>query len=178
MGHIEGRATRPRLLRKQAGNLNHEIIDLLFGFMDSFKNRFVDVTESHALSLPQGHLLMTLDEPIAMRDVAAGMGYDASHITALVDKLEARHLVERRPDPVDRRVKRIVITEGGMRLRDQMEDELLETLLPLAQLSTDQRVQLRDLLAVAIASSSPGGDDDGRRLSNCLAPPAASHPER
>jgi DNA-binding MarR family transcriptional regulator len=148
MGHIEGRATRPRLLRKQAGNLHHEIIDLLFGFMDSFKNRFISVTEAHDLSLPQGHLLMTLDEPISMRDVAAGMGYDASHITALVDQLEQRHLVERRPDPTDRRVKRIVITEGGLELRATLEDELLDTLLPLDLLTGDQRVQLRDLLAL------------------------------
>ena len=158
MGHIEGRATRPKLLRKQAGNVNHEIIDLLLGFMDSFKDQFVDVTESHDLSLPQGHLLLTLDEPIAMRDVAAGMGYDVSHITSLVDQLEARHLVERRPDPSDRRVKRIVITEGGLQLRNQMEDQLLDTLLPLGQLSSAQRVKLRDLLALAIAT--PGDDDE------------------
>ena len=65
-----------------------------------------------------------------MRDVAEGMGYDASHITALVDQLEARELVERRPDPTDRRVKRIVVTPKGDALRDQMEDELLATMLP------------------------------------------------
>ncbi len=149
MGHIEGRATRPHLRRKEEGNLNHEIIDLLFGFMDSFKNRFHEVTQANDLSLPQGHLLMTLDEPIPMRDVAAGMGYDASHITALVDQLEQRHLVERRPDPSDRRVKRIVITEGGLELRARMEDQLLATLLPLDQLSNAQRLELRDLLALA-----------------------------
>ena len=160
MGHIGGRTTRPRLLRKQEGNLNHEIIDLLFGFMDSFKNRFHEVTQANDLSIPQGHLLLTLDEPISMRDVAAGMGYDASHITALVDQLEERHLVERRADPVDRRVKRIVITEGGLELRARMEDELLDTLLPLDQLTGAQRVQLRDLLALSgpiVSPNDPGG---------------------
>jgi len=154
MGHIEGRATRPRLLRKQAGNLNHEIIDLLFGFMDTFKNRFHDVTRAHDLSIPQGHLLLTLDGPVSMGDVASGMGYDASHITALVDQLEERHLVERRADPADRRVKRIVITEGGVQLRAEMEDELLDTLLPLAQLTSTQRLELRDLLALANAAEA------------------------
>ena len=155
MGHIEGRATRPRLLRKQQGNLDHEIIDLLFGFMENFKNRFHEVTQANDLSLPQGHLLLTLDEPIPMRDVAAGMGYDASHITALVDQLEQRNLVERRADPLDRRVKRIVITEGGLELRARMEDRLLETLLPLDQLSGAQRVELRDLLALAGPATPP-----------------------
>ena len=101
-----------------------------------------------------------------MRDVAAGMGYDASHITALVDQLEQRHLVERRADPVDRRVKRIVITEGGLELRARMEDQLLDTLLPLDQLNGTQRVELRDLLALAVpgqfgdpASSGGSGPD-------------------
>ena len=152
MGHITG-PTRPTLRRKRAGDVNHEIIDLLFGFMDSFKNQFLDVATAHDLSIPQGHLLLTLDEPISIRDVAAGMGYDASHITSLVDQLEQRHLVERRADPTDRRVKRVAITEGGLRLRAEMEDELLATLLPLDQLSAEQRVELRDLLAVAV----PGG---------------------
>lgn len=152
MGHIENRLGRPTLRRKQAGNVDHEIIDLLFGFMNSFKDRFLDVTDAYGLSLPQGHLLMTLDEPISMGDVAAGMGYDASHITTLVDQLEARQLVERRPDPVDRRVKRIVITDQGAELRDKMEDQLLASLLPLDRLTKAQRLQLRDLLAATAAT--------------------------
>jgi DNA-binding MarR family transcriptional regulator len=150
MGHIEGRPTRPTLRHQEAGNLTHEIIDLLFALMDGFKDRFREVAESHELSMPQAHLLLSLHEPVPMRDVAAGMGYDASHITALVDRLEERHLVERRPDPTDRRVKRIVITEGGLELRDRMEDQLLATLLPLDQLSVAQRAELRDLLAAAV----------------------------
>jgi DNA-binding MarR family transcriptional regulator len=153
MGHMHERMGRPTLRRKEAGNLNHEIIDLLFGFMNSFKDRFLDVTESYELSLPQGHLLMTLDEPISMRDVAAGMGYDASHITALVDQLEGRGLVERRPDPTDRRVKRIAITDRGAALRDEMEDQLLASLLPLDRLTAAQRAQLRDLLVATSAGT-------------------------
>ncbi len=153
MSHIQGRISRPILRRRQPGDVDHDIIDLLFGFMDSFKDRFVAVTDRHGLTMPQGHLLMTLDEPVSMRDVAAGMGYDASHITALVDQLEARDLVERRPDPTDRRVKRIVATPKGDALRDQMEDLLLATLLPLDQLDPDQRIALRDLL-VAVSRPS------------------------
>jgi DNA-binding MarR family transcriptional regulator len=153
MGHIESRTGRPTLRRKQAGNLNHEIVDLLFGFMNTFKDRFVDVAGAHGLSLPQGHLLMTLDEPVSMGDVAAGMGFDASHITTLVDQLEARGLVERRPDPTDRRVKRVAITDQGTALRDQFEDQLLASLLPLDQLTRAQRLQLRDLL---VATSAGG----------------------
>jgi len=46
------------------------------------------------------------------------------------------------------------VTPKGDALRDQMEDELLATMLPLEQLDPAQRVQLRDLLA-AVAPSRP-----------------------
>ena len=153
MSHIHGPG-KPVLRRRQPGNVDHDIIDLLLGFMDSFKEQFVVVTSAHDLTLPQGHLILTLHEPASMRDVAAGMGYDASHITALVDQLESRQLVERRPDPRDRRVKRIAVTAQGNALRDQMEDALLATMLPMGQLDDDQRLQLRDLLA-AISRPRP-----------------------
>ena len=171
MGHIQGRGGRPILRRRQPGDVDHDIIDLLFGFMASFKDRFVAVTDAHGLTLPQGHLIMTLDEPVSMRDVAAGMGYDASHITALVDQLEARQLVERRPDPTDRRVKRIVVTPKGDALRDQMEDLLLAALLPLDQLDPDQRIALRDLLvAVSRPSDVSAGGDDALTTIDCPVP--------
>ena len=160
MGHIKGGPGRPILRRRKPGDVDHEIIDLLFGFMDSFKDRFVAVTAMHDLTLPQGHLMLTLDEPVSMRDIADGMGYDASHITALVDQLEARQLVERRPDPADRRVKRIVITPKGDALRDDIEDELLATMLPLQKLDPGQRLQLRDLLAAVTPSPSTAGEGE------------------
>ena len=164
MGHIQGRPGRPVLRRRQPGDVDHDIIDLLFGFMDSFKDRFIAVTDAHGLTMPQGHLIMTLDEPVSMRDVAAGMGYDASHITALVDQLEARGLVERRPDPADRRVKRIVVTPKGDALRDEIEDQLLATMLPLDRLSRDQRTQLRDLLAAVSTPVSERDPDDSNTI--------------
>jgi DNA-binding MarR family transcriptional regulator len=171
MGHSKGGLSRPILRRRRPGDVDHEIIDLLFGFMDSFKDRFVAVIGAHGLTLPQGHLIMTLDEPVAMRDVAEGMGYDASHITALVDQLEARQLVERRPDPTDRRVKRIVVTPKGDALRDRIEDELLATILPLDRLTAEQRLELRDLLALVSTPSTDAGRGFGGDASvGCAAP--------
>ena len=92
---------------------------------------------------------MSLDEPTPMSELARNMGFDASHITSIVDRLEERQLVERRPDANDRRVKRIVITPAGQKIRDRIEDELLATMVPLGGLDAEQRLQLRDLLAAA-----------------------------
>ncbi len=102
--------------------------------VDSFKDRFEAAVESADLNLAQGHLLMSLDEPTQMSELARNMGFDASHITSIVDKLEDRNLVERRPDTHDRRVKRIVLTTAGQKARDQIEDQLLATMVPLGGL--------------------------------------------
>ncbi len=41
-------------------------------------------------------------------------------VGGLIDRLEASGLVERRPDPVDRRIKRIFITESGHEVIEQL----------------------------------------------------------
>lgn len=141
-----------KLSRAREGDLDHEILGLLLVLVDSFKDRFEAAVESADLNLAQGHLLMSLDEPTQMSELARNMGFDASHITSIVDKLEDRNLVERRPDAHDRRVKRIVLTTAGQKARDQIEDQLLATMVPLGGLDAAQRVQLRDLLAAATSA--------------------------
>jgi len=141
-----------KLSRARAGDVDHEILELLLVLVDSFKDQFEAAVESAELNLAQGHLLMSLDEPTQMSELARNMGFDASHITSIVDKLEDRNLVERRPDTQDRRVKRIVLTPAGQKARDQIEDQLLVTMVPLGGLDAAQRAQLRDLL---VAATSP-----------------------
>ena len=143
-----------KLSRARAGDVDHEILGLLLVLVDSFKDQFEAAVEAAELNLAQGHLLMSLDEPTQMSELARDMGFDASHITSIVDKLEDRNLVERRPDANDRRVKRIVLTPAGQKVRDQIEDSLLSTMVPLGGLDATQRAQLRDLLA---AATDPAG---------------------
>ncbi|MDQ1416577.1 MAG: hypothetical protein QOF81_2190, partial [Acidimicrobiaceae bacterium] len=99
---------------------DREIVDLLIAFMESFKGHFVVALEKLDLPLSQGHVLMRLDEPTPMSAIAKRMGFDASHVTALIDGLEGRGLIERRPDPHDRRIKRITLTEEGAAIQDQI----------------------------------------------------------
>jgi DNA-binding MarR family transcriptional regulator len=131
-------------------DVDQQIIDLLLAMMDTFKEHFVAALEAFDLPTSQGHLLMCLQEPTAMNELARSMGFDASHITLIVDRLEERGLVERRPDDHDRRVKRIAITVQGAVVREEIRTRLFETLPPLSQLTGAQRLQLRDLLAMAV----------------------------
>ena len=56
----------------------------------------------------------------AMRSLAAEWGCDASTATWIVDRLEARGLAERHPHETDRRVKLVLLTPEGVRLRDEV----------------------------------------------------------
>jgi DNA-binding MarR family transcriptional regulator len=86
--------------------------------------------------------------------MAQRLGVDRTVMTYLLDDLESAGLVERRPDPADRRARRVVLTDAGRtrlcdverRLR-KVEDRVLGTLDPA------ERDTLRTLLQrVAVAT--------------------------
>lgn len=160
MRHTEPAAAVPTTTRRSrfsprtVDGLDDQIVDLLFTLMDSFRGHLVAALESVGLPRSQGHLLMTLDEPIPMSDLARNLGFDASHITTIVDRLEERDLVERQTDSTDRRIKRIAITAHGAALQEQIRKTLFSTLPPLSRLTRAQREQLHHLLATAIEPSA------------------------
>jgi DNA-binding MarR family transcriptional regulator len=58
--------------------------------------------------------LMWLTEgPLSLSGLAEAIGVDAPYATLIVDSLEQRGLVERQPDPADRRRKLVTLTAAG-----------------------------------------------------------------
>ncbi len=59
--------------------------------------------------------------------LADHLGIGRAAIGSVVDQLERRHLVERRPNPDDRRVWLVAITDGGRAMADRVRevDEVL-----------------------------------------------------
>jgi DNA-binding MarR family transcriptional regulator len=53
---------------------------------------------------------------LSQRDLSAFLRLDPSRVVALVDDLQSRGLVERRPDPADRRANLVVATPDGRTL--------------------------------------------------------------
>jgi DNA-binding MarR family transcriptional regulator len=100
------------------------------------------------LSAVQAKVLLQLmpGTAVAMRRVAQQLDYDASNLTTLIDRLEERGAVERRPDPADRRVKALVLTDEGARLRWEFWHRLVEDAGPLAPLDDHELGGLLDLL--------------------------------
>ncbi|MEU6399171.1 MarR family transcriptional regulator [Streptomyces cinnamoneus] len=87
------------------------------------------------------------EQPPRMADLAARLEVVPRAVTTLVDGLEAAECVRRVPDPANRRVIRIELTDSGRatlrRLRNARTDAAEEILAPL---TADQREVLGGLL--------------------------------
>ncbi len=113
--------------------------------------RIMEVGQELDLSPPQTIVLRSLDEPRPMGELAGVMRCDSSNITGIVDRLEARGLVQRQPSEHDRRVKMLVVTDEGAELRDQLLARMYAAPEALAALPPDDQRALRDLLRRAAA---------------------------
>jgi DNA-binding MarR family transcriptional regulator len=122
---------------------------------DQIKAHAAGLTRQLGLSEALADVLWQLDpkeEPVPMRELAARRGCDPSTVTLLADRLEERRLVERRPDPVDRRVKNLAITPAGVAVRERLvHGAVAES--PLSRLSATEQRQLNRLLGKAIGES-------------------------
>src|ERR1700737_5318359 len=95
---------------------------------------------------------LNVDPPISMRELAERLKSDPSNVTGLIDRLEARGLVERRPDPTDRRIKGLALTSAGANLRERLFARLYAAPPAIAHLpERDQRL-LGDILQRILAS--------------------------
>ena len=123
-----------------------EILGRLLDLARRMYANFHEVSASVGLTQPEGQALYRLSEPLSMRALANLLSCDASYVTVLVDGLEARDLVERTSDPDDRRVKRLVLTKQGRKVRNELIDTVHQTTPALAGLDPAQRRQLLRLL--------------------------------
>ncbi|MEV0154093.1 MarR family transcriptional regulator [Micromonospora sp. NPDC050686] len=87
----------------------------------------------------------------SMGELAVELLCDASNVTQLVSRLEARGLVARVPDPADRRVKRVSITAAGHRVSHAVRRAFDFPSERLGRLTEHERRQLSELLAKALA---------------------------
>ena len=99
---------------------------------------------------PRGYQVLSVagrGEQRSQLALAQHLGVDRTVMTYLLDDLESAGLVERKPDPTDRRARRLVLTDAGTetlcelesRLRG-VEDQILDPLDP------GEREVLRSLL--------------------------------
>ena len=124
----------------------------MFELVRLHRAQVVSALGSLELSWTQALTLKLLEpgRPAPMSALACGLSCDASNVTGIVDRLEARGLVERRSDDRDRRVKKLALTEDGIRVRRQVLTRLHEPPAAIISLALEDQVALRDLLRRAL----------------------------
>ncbi|MFZ7104233.1 MAG: MarR family winged helix-turn-helix transcriptional regulator [Peptococcaceae bacterium] len=56
------------------------------------------------------------------KQIAYHLSLDGSTITGILDRMENKGLVQRTPDPNDRRALRVILTEKGMELQEPIQE--------------------------------------------------------
>jgi len=153
--------TAPRRLRA----LPSRLINLVATSANRLVDRALATTGSRRYDYA---LLAALEEfgPASQAALGRRTGIDRSDVVATVNELSARGLVERSPDPADRRRNVITVTAAGIRhlaLLDRLLSDAQDTLL--ASLTTAEREQFVGLLmrvADHLAASPPALRPDHR----------------
>ena len=123
---------------------------LLQLFFTHHRPRLIALGQELDLAPQQMIALKSLDEPRPMSALAGMLACDSSNVTGIVDRLESRGLVERQPSPTDRRVKLLVLTDEGRRVRETIAARMTTPPPPIASLPAKDQRALRDLLRQAL----------------------------
>jgi len=140
------------------------------------RKRFVRLLATHELAMHDFSVLLVLGEHGALpqQRLSRLIGIDPRNAVPIIDGLETRLLIERRPDQEDRRRYAVALTSAGRRMMErlgesgaQLEAKMLEP-LSVAEQSTLQKL-LQKLLTDL---------DDHTRVRPSAAPPRARAVER
>ncbi|MET9689761.1 MarR family transcriptional regulator [Streptomyces sp. NPDC006514] len=101
-----------------------QLLELLAAIGTAQWREFAAAAAQHGLTSTQARVLAQLDGPVPMRGLATLLVCDASNVTGIVDRLEARELVRRESDPADRRVKNVVATDAGREVIRRVREEM------------------------------------------------------
>jgi DNA-binding MarR family transcriptional regulator len=147
---------------KPAGSAGHlstenDLWLLLIEFALSQKAWWTEVCSTQDLTPVQGLALRLLNPgtPMAMNVLADTLACDASNVTGVVDKLEARGLIARQADESDRRVKMLVVTDKGREVRHKLFVEAAKPPAMIAALPRELRDQMSGVLRSLLAQRSP-----------------------
>ena len=132
------------------GDIDLRLAGLVVELMDRTRQAVREVGEEEGLSIAQLDVLRRLrGGPSPMRRLAVQMNCEASNLTGLVDRLEARGLVERQPHPDDRRVKCVGLTDAGEQLGREVWSAVADR-CELNRLSEPRKVVVAEALTEAM----------------------------
>jgi len=125
---------------------------------DEVHGRFERELAEHDVTVSQWAVLITLyrGDATTTREVARYMGIDASAVSRLVDRLAAKGLTTREPDPESRRTVRLTLTDAGRNLAPRLAEIADRNDAHFfAALEPDQRRQLETWIRRLVGEAHP-----------------------
>jgi DNA-binding MarR family transcriptional regulator len=123
-----------------------EVVGLIAAITRRYTVEAQAAAARHGLTPMQAKALLATRTPVPMRRIAEVLHAEPSNVTPIVDKLAESGLLERRPNPEDRRGKLVAATDEGLAVIADLDDTMPFARDPLAALPAEQRRELRDLL--------------------------------
>jgi len=133
--------------------LAEEAWRLLLSYFLANRDRSFGIAADLGLTLGEMKALLSLEPGAAkpMRALAEDWKCDASNVTWVVDRLEERGVAERRGLPEDRRIKTVVITPTGEKVKAELLRRIYEPSEAVLALSRADLMALVDVLQKLVA---------------------------
>ena len=132
--------------------LGHSIKKLHFLMEQAINQRLLELD----LTSAQGHVIGFLrrsKEPPCAKDLETAYGLSHATVSGILSRMEAKGFIEQRPDPRDRRVKRIFLLERGLACSQSIWQHIEESERTMsAGFSPEEQAQLRSFLSRAISN--------------------------
>jgi MarR family transcriptional regulator, organic hydroperoxide resistance regulator len=131
----------------------HQLWALILECTASGQARMERAAEEAGLSPVSAWTLVRLDPdvPISQKQLAGRLGCSPSTVVDPTDRLEERGLVVRQTHRDDRRIKVLLVTEEGRRVRDRLLARVLEPPEPLSRLPAEDQARFRDMMLELVA---------------------------
>jgi DNA-binding MarR family transcriptional regulator len=146
--------------------LDQDIFDAMTEFIAHLIQRGEQLSQRYQVPVSAMKALRRLDTPVAMKDLGQRLHCDPSFVTMIADALEQRGLAKREPNPADRRIKNLALTDRGLEIKAAMEREVLGQMPWAHALDRSEREQFLELVRKMCQTMAAG-----------LAAPAADEPE-
>ena len=140
---------------------------------DAMAKRANRSLQAHNLTLSQSLMLMTLadseKQTHSLKELEAHFHVAQSTMAGLVARLERKGMLKTLSDPEDRRIKRVPLTQVGLKTSQACQEDIRQTEETLvAELNEEEKALLMDMLRRVYASLNDAeGKDD---LPVCLKP--------
>ena len=118
---------------------------------------FLQETQEHGVTPVQYAALQTIVKTpgIDQRTLARAIGFDTSTIGGVIDRLEARGLMQRNASPGDRRVRLLTLTDAGRALLEAIVPSMLRAQERMLEpLPADQRADFMRQLRALVAANN------------------------